>query len=319
MLGLFTTNSCNLRCIYCSTNGGKPLNNELSLKEKIYVIDQAKDLGAKLINLHGSGEPMMDKDFFKLIEHINNIGLQALVVTNGTFIGYNTARWMYRNKVCVLFKMNTFDKNSANLMVGKKNAYRFEKYSYFTPAGIKNKMIPSGLKNLIQAGYADLDQKKFITPPLQIHCLISKYNYKEIPEIASFCKDNNIYLFLDRIIPDGRAVKNHKKLCLNEGEYSWLYKQLSKTMGLRFVLRQKSVICTLKGNPLIKANGDMVYCVHRPGIIGNIRKDDFESLCLKFKKLHKTEALSWKAGLLNRHFKTCAGREYLKKQYDIRC
>lgn len=319
MLGLFTTNRCNLNCIYCSTNAGVPLKNELSLMKKKYVVDQAKKLGAKLINLHGSGEPMLDKDFFKLVEHIRRIGLQVLVVTNGTFISPRIAKWIYKNKVCVLFKMNTFDKNTTDLMVGKKNCYKFKTYSYVTPRGIETKQIPSGLKNLIHAGYTDLDRRKFITPPLQVHCLISRYNYKEIPELARFCKDNNIYLFLDRIIPDGRAIKNHKKLCLNEEQYSWLYKQLSKILGLKFVLHQKSVICTLKGNPLILANGDMVYCVHRPSIVGNIRKDEFENLCARFKKLHKKEALNWNVGLFNKHFKTCAGREYLKKKYGIRC
>lgn len=319
MLGLFTTNRCNLHCNYCSTSAGKPLGKELSFEEKKYVVDQAKKLGAKLINLHGSGEPMLDKDFFELVQYIRRISLQVLVVTNGTLINQKVARWLYTNKVCVLFKMNSFDKHITELMVGKKNFYKFKKYSYATSKSVKTKQIPSGLKYLIDAGYTKLDKKRFITPPLQIQCIISKYNYKEIPDIARFCKSKNIYLFLDRIIPDGRAVKNHKTLCPTEKQYTWLYNQLKKILGLRFVLHQKSVVCTLRGNPLIHANGDMMYCIHRPGIIGNIRNDDFKTLCTKFKKLHQQEALNWKYGLFNKHFKTCAGREYLKNRYNIKC
>lgn len=319
MLGFFTTNRCNLKCIYCSTNAGKTLKNELSLEEKKYIVKQAKSLRARLISLHGSGEPLLDKDFFKLVKYIKSLNIQILLVTNGTLIDKRIAKWLYKNKVFILFKLNSFNKDITDLLVDKKNAYAWVKHVYRSEKGMKTKHIPSGLKNLIDVGYAELKKNKFYTYPFQVQCIISKHNYKEIPEITEFCKDNNIFLFLDRIIPDGRALINHGKLCPNERQYRWLHRKLVKILGLRFIMNQKSVLCTLKGNPLIEANGNMRYCVHRPGIIGNIRTDDFKGLCQTFKRLHRKESLSWKIGILNKHFKTCAGREYLKKKYKLKC
>lgn len=306
MLGLFTTNRCNLNCIYCSTGAGKKLGKELTLSEKKRCIREAKKKGMTRVNLHGSGEPMLDKDFKDIIEYIHSLKMRPFVVTNGTLIDRDYASWLKKRRVYVLFKLNSFSEDTTDFLCGKKNSYKWLKY--------KGHKSPAGLKHLIDAGYLGFRRKIGDIYPLQVQTTITRYNFKEIPEIARFCRANKIYLFLDSLIKDGRASQNYDKLKTDKNQDKWLYKELAKIYGLRFILLQKSVKCTLQGNPLIDAQGNFRFCVHRPEIIGNIRNESFSVLCERFRNMHKKVALPFTVGMLNNSFKTCPGRRYLEDE-----
>ena len=54
---------CNLRCKHCFTNSGKPNSEELSLEEKLKLVDYMKELGIPRVSIAG-GEPFACKDLF---------------------------------------------------------------------------------------------------------------------------------------------------------------------------------------------------------------------------------------------------------------
>ena len=300
-LTLITTNKCNLKCIYCSSNSEKKLPNELNLKEKKKIIKDAYNMGAKLIILSG-GEPMLDPDFYELVEYNYSLNLITHIPTNGTLINKTNIRWLYNHNVHVMFKLNSFNKKTSDLMAGKKNSYKWVQH--------KNKIIPYGLKCLIDKGFNKLPTKKeILTPYLQIESVISSYNYKEIPEIAKFCKDNNINFFLERMIWDGRAIQNYSKLSLNKEEYKKLYKQLKKILGLGFLIHQKKVNCSIERNPCVGPQGDIMICHHRNAKIGNIRQQPLKKLYIQAQKVRKIQAISFYKGIIKKNpFKTCSGR-----------
>lgn len=80
------TNTCNLRCKHCYQWRGKTLYpDELSLEEKLNVVDQAADAGVAILSISG-GEPLMSPHLLPVVQHVKRRGLWVAVATNGTLL-----------------------------------------------------------------------------------------------------------------------------------------------------------------------------------------------------------------------------------------
>jgi radical SAM protein with 4Fe4S-binding SPASM domain len=80
------TNFCNLTCKHCYQNSGpRRDSDELSLEEKIHVVDQLADNFVPFLAVAG-GEPLADKDIWKVLEHAFRRGIHLTVASNGTLI-----------------------------------------------------------------------------------------------------------------------------------------------------------------------------------------------------------------------------------------
>jgi len=117
-LDLELSRRCNLRCIYCYTNGGEPLDGELGLEEIFNVIDQAINLGAKKVSIVGGGEPLIYPDFFRITDYLNSRNIPTIVFTNGTAISNEMANKLSDHKVSVCVKLNSFNKETQDYLAG---------------------------------------------------------------------------------------------------------------------------------------------------------------------------------------------------------
>ncbi len=80
------TNLCNLACKHCYQNSGPHRDpDELDLEEKIRVVDQLGDNYVPFLAIAG-GEPLADKDLWKVLEHAYRRGIHLTVASNGTLI-----------------------------------------------------------------------------------------------------------------------------------------------------------------------------------------------------------------------------------------
>ncbi|WP_243680092.1 radical SAM protein [Vulcanisaeta souniana] len=77
------TNACNLKCMHCYQNAGKPLPNELTLEEKLRVVKELDEAGVPAIALSG-GEPTVHRDFWPVLAEIGRRGFYPAIATNGT-------------------------------------------------------------------------------------------------------------------------------------------------------------------------------------------------------------------------------------------
>lgn len=309
-LTLFTSNRCNLNCIYCSTEGGEAWQGELTLNERLDVIKQAKDLGARYVIIPGRGEPLLDKDIFNLIEYIYRSGMKTVIATNGTLITKDIAKVLFKKNVSLIVKINSFNSVIHDELIGKKDIIKWVEYTYGTNGEARKINIPYGLRCLLDIGYNKRKMSISGIPSIMIEMVITKLNYKCILEIARFGKYNKIPLFIDRLIIAGRALKNYSQLEPEQEKYKWLYKELCKILGIEFILEQKSTKCHIELNPVIDANGDALLCCSRNCHIGNIRDKSLKELFEKVKEIRKMQSLRWYDGILNKYFKTCAGRRY---------
>lgn len=79
------TNACNLRCPHCYTDGGKALQNELTLNEIKSVIDQFSELKTLYVFFTG-GEPFMRKDLVEILQYTFKKKIGISLSTNGQIL-----------------------------------------------------------------------------------------------------------------------------------------------------------------------------------------------------------------------------------------
>ena len=82
---IFLTRACNLKCSHCFSQGGRPLKNELSLKEWVSVFDQLGEMGALQVRLNG-GEPFMHRRIYDILAHLRHMRFRKVILTNGTML-----------------------------------------------------------------------------------------------------------------------------------------------------------------------------------------------------------------------------------------
>lgn len=84
---IYLTNKCNLRCIHCYMNAGKPLENELSMEDWQEILSGFIEYGGKELSISG-GEPFLVPFLPNLIEWVKEkkSSLYIKLLTNGMFL-----------------------------------------------------------------------------------------------------------------------------------------------------------------------------------------------------------------------------------------
>ena len=82
---------CNLRCVHCySQSRDQDYSGELTHEEGLRLIEDLAEFGAPVL-LFSGGEPLMRPDLFELIGHARELGMRAVISTNGTLITSDVA------------------------------------------------------------------------------------------------------------------------------------------------------------------------------------------------------------------------------------
>ena len=77
------TNLCNLRCQHCyQDTAHRRLSDELTLEEKLRVVDQAGDMYVPMIAFAG-GEPTIDRDLLPVLRRCQAHGIHTSIATHG--------------------------------------------------------------------------------------------------------------------------------------------------------------------------------------------------------------------------------------------
>ncbi len=76
------TNACNLRCKHCYQHASTPLPNELSLYEKLRVVEELDRAGVASLALSG-GEPTIHPDYLTIVKAAASRGMYVAIATNG--------------------------------------------------------------------------------------------------------------------------------------------------------------------------------------------------------------------------------------------
>ncbi|MBU4360609.1 radical SAM protein [Patescibacteria group bacterium] len=264
-LGVPVSARCNLNCIYCFSNGGKALSNELTLEERLNIIKQGKKLGAKTIIIAEVGEPLLDPAIKEIVGCAYQNGLKTILYTNGTLIDKEMANYFYKRKVSLIVKIDSFNPEIHDKLVNRQGALEKAK---------------NGLQILIDKGFSKI--KKGDITRLAIETIITKYNLKDISKIAEFCKNNNIKFILQTPVWIGRAANKIRKLAVSEKQIDWLK---NKFQGQLLPFASPEIECImLKYALIVGITGDVKICfADYLNVLGNTRKKTLKDI-LKVKK-----------------------------------
>jgi len=247
---------CNLNCAYCynDSRGNNSLEG-LGFKTLKDIVLQARGLGAKRVILLGGGEPLLYRYLKETIGFIHQQGLKQTLISNGTCLDKPTARFLFKHRVAVVVKRNSFIPKVQDSLAGQKGAY----------AGIER-----AIALLEECGYPSL------SAPLGIQTIICRQNYKEIPTLWRWARLKNISPYVETLTLQGEA-RRHPRLYLPPGEIKKLFDELCRIDRQEFgrewlphppiaagSCRRHLYTC------LVNYKGDVLPCVGIRIVVGNI-------------------------------------------------
>lgn len=282
-----TSNVCNLSCPGCFVN--RPGDNvsekrkargkdEMSFGTQIQLIEEARKMGVKTIDIVGAGEPTLDPHFSDLIDKIEELGMKAVVFTHGAtrfFQRENLEKYKHK-PISFFIKLWSLDQERMNHYVRGS----LQNYAHLRDEAIEN------LRELdfMDGQSFELDGTQRKNTRVGADILVMKSNLEEIPDIFRFCRKNNIMPLIKTYIPQGPTKLDHesgvfeglskeeqeqlKSDAVFPDEFAKLRKELEKIDGEEFgntnlpVFYPQAVFCTQSaGSIYVTINGDILSCV----------------------------------------------------------
>lgn len=198
------TNRCNFRCRMCDIPS--IVMEELTTQQWKTVIEDSYYLGAQTVVFSG-GEPMLRKDIFELISFAKTKQLKVCITSNGSLIDDNIASKLAENKVDVV-----------NISIDGPRQI----HDYLRGHGSYEKAI-TALANL----------RKYRIEAT-IATMISKFNYKYLPQVVGVAKDYAVTTIkfqpFSKIFLNGD--KNTDAFLISQDDINELEKILEETLSL---------------------------------------------------------------------------------------
>lgn len=256
------TNVCNLKCPLCPTGNGTQTRKpkSISYEEACYIIDELSP-GCGILGLHSYGEPLLNKEFYRIVEYANNLDIYTYIDTNLNLIKTKEDAAKLINSGISEIKISL-------------DGLCEETYRKYRVGGSFETVI-NATKWLLEIRNGSHYPKIFL------QFLVMKHNEHELEDFKRFAKklgvdDYYIYpIWFDLNAIDQSFYSDY--LPENE-EFSWYVKENGK-------LKLKSSEYTFCKHPftqmLIYSNGDVGFCCldfQSKLIIGNVFKEDVLSL-----------------------------------------
>ncbi|MCD6444503.1 radical SAM protein [Candidatus Bathyarchaeota archaeon] len=283
------TNMCNLRCKHCYQRADKPLPSELSLKEKIMVVEQLDKAGVAAIALSG-GEPTIHPDFYRIVYEISSRGIYAAVATNG---------WVFAD-IKNLVKAKNAGLRYVEVSLDSANP---KKHDWFRGVSGSWEKAVKALKNAVKLGISNT-----------LAVTLTKTNMDEVEDILDLAESIGVQrVVFFNFVPVGRGKENvwlDLSPLEREDVMRTLFKEMRKRSGLQILSTAPEygrVSMQLSGgkdvapthfyvgnDPIVRSvaefvggcgagriyagiqpDGEVIPCVFMPIPVGNLRKNLF--------------------------------------------
>jgi len=177
---MIPTNRCNLKCSFCPnalprSNGKFKIENELKIGDWTRIVQEGLNLGVWEWSIIGGGEPYLRRETILQILHlIKKFDSQQMceVITNGTLLKQEDIKTLVKIKLDrIIFSIDAPDAETHDYLRGVNGTFR---------------KVSENLENLTFIK-EELKQDK---PYIKINMVLNKKNYKKIPEMVKFVKNN---------------------------------------------------------------------------------------------------------------------------------
>ena len=161
------TTGCNFRCTMCQVSSPNFISKNLDYEMFKKTIDDNKQL--LKIKLQGMGEPLINNNFYDMVEYASKYSIASEITTNGSLLNDKNIK-----------KLQNSNLSRITVSIDGATSEIFEKIR------IKSdfKTVISNCKNLINAY-----KKKIIRPEISAWCVVQKDNVSEFKDIYNLCKE----------------------------------------------------------------------------------------------------------------------------------
>jgi radical SAM protein with 4Fe4S-binding SPASM domain len=157
------TYRCPESCEHCYTESAEKDENELSLAEKLVLIDQMVSMGCFRVSIAG-GEPLIDPDFFPFVEYALEHDIDVSFSTNGTAITAKVAKRLAGLDIRTInVSLDGWDDESFGMVRGKGRL----------------KFVLRGLSNL----------REFYTGKIAAKCTLMRTNIRNLDKIIKLAEE----------------------------------------------------------------------------------------------------------------------------------
>ena len=181
-------------CIYCDS---KPdvsacgMLNETKYPEIEKLVLDSKKKGLEWVYTCGLGEPLEDGKFWDMIHLFKANGIKLSMFSNGIFIrDINIAKELKENGVHIILKMDTFEEDKFDIILGRKGAA---------------KQVYAARDLLLEAGYAG---KRDYTD-LAFSIVPTSLSIDGIPTVIDFAKKHGIFASVGELEQAGEVVNKN--------------------------------------------------------------------------------------------------------------
>lgn len=196
---LEVTRVCNLRCSHCFNNSGKKISGQLTRKQFELIIDDLAENGVQEIRFTG-GEPLVFDDIMFLIKKTSMLGLRTSIGTNATLIDAKMANILAENGLhSAIVSLDGLERHN-------------------------DRIRGSGAFKGAISGINHLKKNKI---DVRVNTVVMRSNFEEVVLLVDFLFNENIPIFIRRLIVSGRAINDFHEM-LSEDEYQKLNERLGK-------------------------------------------------------------------------------------------
>lgn len=280
-LTLEPTNICNLKCPVCETGIGylNRISKIMKFEKFKYILDQF-DGNLKILYLYFMGEPLLNKDIYRMIRYAVESGLYVSICTNGEFI---EPEELIKSGIAeVQFQIGGITQETHNI-------YR------------KGGDLKRTLDNLkatinIKKKYQDeIKEKKYLLKII-LGLILMKNNENQLEGFIKLAKEIGVDEF-QIISPCVRNIEQAREFLPQNKNY-WIYDEQSFRNGkLKMKYPPHNYCEWIYSTVTIQVDGSVVPCCRDAKgqyILGNVFKENIYSIWNneKFNEIRKKIALN---------------------------
>lgn len=263
---------CNYRCTKCFTQAyHRRPENSLSITKLKSLVDEAHELGARVVCVLGEGEPLVDKDIYELTAYISANNMIPLITTNGSLLTRENVDILHSLNATIVVSLDTLEPEDYKNYCGKNTDLQLvlDNIEYVRKKYSDKIEIVNGIKAMAFA----------------IHTTVTAMNLDQVYKIHDYC-GNDIFHSVEHIAKVGEAnanpdiygendeYKKCKEVCLS----------IMDPMVLCKTPNNQSACCLFYYGIAVGYEGEIMldtHAVETRGHIGSVLTDSLETLVSK--------------------------------------
>jgi MoaA/NifB/PqqE/SkfB family radical SAM enzyme len=262
---------CNYHCIFCFASGTSDnqsrLNdirrNSLTYDEYTRIIQEARRLGVRHLEISGEGEPDLPifRDYLRhIISEATENGIHTAVFVNGSWLDESLLDFLKSRDTSLAISIKYLDSEKYDRVVGIDGAYRRVRQNIDVACDVLG-------------GFTEIDGIKIYR--LAFNSTVFNDNLDDNHRLQQFCEEHEIFFHLSTLISHGKT----EGVVIDPEAQAVLSRELSHNSIILANSSKRELgfpVCgTFYYGIGINYDGEVVFDAHAndtTGIIGNIRE-----------------------------------------------